>query len=99
MKCVICKNGETAPGRATVPMTRESLVVVVKEVPAKVCDNCGEYYLDYVTTAQLDKVIDDAEKAGVEVLVQKYAPTKVSREDAPSVGEHASAEEQVNARL
>ena len=44
MKCVICKHGQTRPGKATVPLTREQAVVVVKEVPAEICDNCGEFY-------------------------------------------------------
>ena len=45
MKCVICKNGETRDGAATVTLERGGATVVVKEVPAEVCGNCGEYYL------------------------------------------------------
>jgi len=38
MKCVICKTGETGESKVTVTL-------LLKEVPAQVCDNCGEYYL------------------------------------------------------
>ncbi|MGH7938508.1 MAG: type II toxin-antitoxin system MqsA family antitoxin, partial [Bryobacteraceae bacterium] len=42
MKCTICKKGETAPGTATVTLERGGLTLVVKDVPAQICDNCGE---------------------------------------------------------
>jgi hypothetical protein len=34
MKCVICKQGETRPGAATVTLEREGTVLVVRSVPA-----------------------------------------------------------------
>ncbi len=46
MQCVICKHGETQPGHATVTLERGDLTFVVKHVPARVCDNCGEEYVD-----------------------------------------------------
>ena len=45
MKCVICKTGETAPGKVTVTLQRDEATVLIKDVLAEVCDNCGEYYL------------------------------------------------------
>jgi YgiT-type zinc finger domain-containing protein len=42
MQCVICKHGETAPGFAVVTLNRADTVVVFKEVPADVCQTCGE---------------------------------------------------------
>ncbi|MFB2917146.1 type II toxin-antitoxin system MqsA family antitoxin [Aerosakkonema funiforme] len=51
MKCVTCKHGETKPGLVTVTLERDESIVIIKKVPAEVCDNCGEYYLsDDVTT-------------------------------------------------
>jgi YgiT-type zinc finger domain-containing protein len=72
MKCVICKHGETRPGRATVTLTRESTTLVVKGVPANICANCGEEYVDEPTTARLIKTMDEAARAGVEVDVREY---------------------------
>lgn len=72
MKCVICKHGETRPGRATVTLTRETTTLVVKGVPAEVCANCGEEYVDEATTARLIKTMDEAARAGVEVDVREY---------------------------
>ena len=42
MKCVVCKSGETHEGTTTVTLERDGLTLVMKEVPAEICDNCGE---------------------------------------------------------
>ncbi len=39
MKCVICKTGETAPGKVTVTLQRDEATVLIKDVLAEVCDN------------------------------------------------------------
>jgi len=73
MKCVICKTGETQPGRVTVTLEREGTVVVIKEVPAEVCSNCGEYYLDEAVSARVYAQADEAAKRHAEVEVLSYA--------------------------
>jgi YgiT-type zinc finger domain-containing protein len=45
MSCVLCKHGETRPGLVTVTLQRGETTVVLRHVPADVCDNCGKYYL------------------------------------------------------
>jgi YgiT-type zinc finger domain-containing protein len=45
-KCSICKTGTLRPGMTNVTHERDGHVVVVKNVPAEICDTCGEYYLD-----------------------------------------------------
>jgi len=72
MKCVICRQGETWPGTATVTLTRELLTLVVKGVPAQVCQNCGEEYVDGDTTKQLLQTAEEAAQAGVQVDVRQY---------------------------
>ena len=72
MKCVICKQGETEPSTATVTLTREAMTLVVKGVPAQVCANCGEEYLNENTTAQLLRTAEEVATAGVQVDVREY---------------------------
>lgn len=60
MKCAICGQGETSPGKTTFTLERGESVVVVRNVPAEVCQDCGEAYLD---EEQTDRVIQLAEKA------------------------------------
>jgi YgiT-type zinc finger domain-containing protein len=72
MKCVICKHGDTRPGRATVTLTRDATTLVVKGVPASVCANCGEEYVDEATTERLIETMDEGVRTGVEVDVREY---------------------------
>ncbi|HJU04157.1 MAG TPA: type II toxin-antitoxin system MqsA family antitoxin [Nitrospiraceae bacterium] len=72
MKCIICKNGETKPGKATVTLEREGTTLVIKGVPAEVCSNGGEEYVDEATTARLLKTAEHAAQAGVQVDVREY---------------------------
>jgi len=72
MKCVICKNGETKPGKATVTLERNGMTLVFKAVPANVCVNCGEEYIDEQTTGVLLKKAEEAAQAGVQVDVRQY---------------------------
>ena len=53
MKCVVCKQAETRPGLTTVTLERGDSMFVVREVPAQVCPNCGEDYVDSQVTAEL----------------------------------------------
>ena len=72
MKCVVCKHGETKAGEATVTLSREQLTLVIKGVPAQVCDNCGEEYVDSRTTNQLLETAEEAVKPGIQVDVRQY---------------------------
>lgn len=73
MKCVICKKGETQPGTSTVTLERDTATLVVKLVPARVCQNCGEAYMDEKTTSRLLKTAEEAARAGVCVDLRDYA--------------------------
>lgn len=73
MNCVICKTGETRPGRVTVTLERDGTVVVIKDVPADVCGDCGEYYLDEAVSARVYAQADEAAQRHGEVEVLSYA--------------------------
>ncbi len=75
MKCVACKHGETHRGTATVTLTRDGTTLITKNVPAEVCANCGEEYVDEATTAHLMKAAEQAARDGVEVDVREYTRT------------------------
>ncbi|HUG14996.1 MAG TPA: type II toxin-antitoxin system MqsA family antitoxin [Thermomicrobiales bacterium] len=72
MKCVICRHGDTQPGVTTVTLARDALTLVVKNVPAQVCDTCGEAYVDEETTTALLASAEAASKAGVQVEIREY---------------------------
>ncbi len=72
MNCVICRNGKVDPGSTTVTLEREGLVLVVKGVPARVCENCGEEYLDEAVSNHLLQMGEEAALIGVKVDVRDY---------------------------
>jgi len=72
IECVICRHGRTCPKEVTVTLDRDGTTLVFRNVPAQVCENCGEQYVDEQTTA---KLLDDAEKAagaGVQLEVRSF---------------------------
>lgn len=71
MDCVICKNGTTDPGKVTVTLERGNSLIAIKEVPADVCNNCGEYYLSADMTKEVLKKAEEAFEKGVEIEVIK----------------------------
>jgi YgiT-type zinc finger domain-containing protein len=73
MTCVICKHGETHPGAVTVTLQRGETTVILKQVPAEVCENCGEYYLSSDVTALVMEKAERAVRSGAEVEILKFA--------------------------
>jgi YgiT-type zinc finger domain-containing protein len=73
MKCVLCRQGNTSPGLVTVLLQRGETTVIVKQVPAEVCENCGEYYLTQDVTEQLLARAEIAVKNGAEVEILRFA--------------------------
>ena len=74
MKCVVCKKGETKAGKTTIMLEKDGATLVFKGVPASVCANCGEEYVDGEITARLLKSAEDAARSGVQVEIRQYAP-------------------------
>jgi YgiT-type zinc finger domain-containing protein len=74
MNCLICKQGNTVAGLTTVTLERDGLTLVIKKVPAQVCDNCGEAYVDEETTGRLLETAEEMVQAGAQVDVRQYIP-------------------------
>lgn len=70
--CVICGRGSLEPGRTTSTMNRGRATVVVREVPARICADCGEAYFDGETTDRLLEIAEAFFRSGVEVAVRNY---------------------------
>ena len=74
MKCLICKQAETRAGETTVTLERGELTLVIKHVPAKVCPNCGEAYVDEAVATDLLQTAEQMAQAGAQVDVRRYTP-------------------------
>jgi hypothetical protein len=53
-------------------LERNGMTLVVKSVPARVCENCGEEYVDEDVTARLLREAEDAARSGVQVDIREY---------------------------
>ncbi len=73
MKCVVCKQADTRPGITTVTLERDGATFVIREVPAQVCPNCGEDYVDSKVTTELLNTAERLSQAGAQVDVRRYA--------------------------
>jgi YgiT-type zinc finger domain-containing protein len=73
MDCIICKHGETKPGKVIQTFHRGGTVVVVKDIPADVCGACGEPYISAVVTRVIQRWVDDAVGKGIELEILRYA--------------------------
>jgi YgiT-type zinc finger domain-containing protein len=73
MKCLFCKQGEAKQGEVTVTLQRGDTTVIIKGVPADVCENCGEYYLSDNVTERVMRIAEDAVAKGAEVEILRYA--------------------------
>ena len=72
MECVICKNGITKQGLVVFTLERKGVIVVFKNVPAQVCQNCGNFYItEAVTQVLLEKAKQSLVK-GVEFEIINF---------------------------
>lgn len=74
MTCPIC--GEEALGRGTTTFAADAdgTVVVVRDVPADVCANCGEAFIGDALAVELEALVAEAKQSGTESLVRHYQP-------------------------
>lgn len=72
MKCVICKQAETRPGLTTVTLERGDSVFVIKDVPAEICPNCGEAYVDDGVAQEVMRSGEALSVAGTKLDVRRY---------------------------
>lgn len=73
MNCTICKNGTMEEGNVTVTLQRAQSVIVIKNVPALVCDNCGDYTLSETVASRVMEIAEHAVANHAEIEVLQYA--------------------------
>jgi YgiT-type zinc finger domain-containing protein len=75
----MCPAGTLREGTTTLTLERDGSTIVLKNVPAEVCDTCGEAYIDEEVSADVYARAGELVDAGAETVVQQYrAPTKAA---------------------
>ena len=72
MTCTVCGQKGVADGLVTLTFEREGTVVVIKEVPGLVCQNCGEEYVSEETATHALESAENAATSGESVKVLRY---------------------------
>ncbi|MCK6451625.1 MAG: type II toxin-antitoxin system MqsA family antitoxin [Alphaproteobacteria bacterium] len=73
MSCAVCKFGTPRPGFTSVTLERDDSVVVIQNVPAEICETCGEYYLEAEVAEAVYALAEEVLRKGEQVAVAKYA--------------------------
>lgn len=71
MNCVLCKANLTK-GKVNHIVDLGEGIIIIKNVPANICEQCGEYYLDTNTSLKLESIVEDIKKNKAEVFIVNY---------------------------
>lgn len=71
-RCPLC-GGLKKPGKTTFTVELGFGIVVVRDVPATVCGQCGVDWIDDAVSAKLEEIVDDARKKQHTVEVTSFA--------------------------
>ena len=69
MNCALCHNGLTEKGLVTVTLEKNKTIILIKNVEAEVCVNCGHYYLSEEMTKEVLKKGNEAISKGAELEI------------------------------
>lgn len=72
MKCLVCRHGETVKGTASMTLERQGTTVLFRNIPAEICENCGEVYHSEEVTSVLLKQAEQAYQSGIDIEVRHY---------------------------
>ena len=72
MDCFRCKGG-TESRLKTYAVTLDKCVIIVKNVPASACKQCGEVYYTDNVMQKLETIVDKLENLIKEVAIVDYA--------------------------
>jgi YgiT-type zinc finger domain-containing protein len=72
-KCPVC-GGTMHSGETTIPyILEDGIVVVIKQVPAEICNDCREAFTTGAVTDQVVHILHQLKHLGSEVSVVSYA--------------------------
>jgi YgiT-type zinc finger domain-containing protein len=70
-RCPLC-GGRKQPGKTTYSVDLGSGVILVRNVPATVCVQCGEAWIDHLTAQKLEQITQEAREKGLQVEVVAF---------------------------
>ena len=71
MTCFRCKGSAKATFK-THAITLEECVIIIKNVPSLICDQCGEVYFTDDVMQNLENIVDSVSSLIKEVVIVEY---------------------------
>lgn len=71
--CPVCHGGHKQPGTTTFTVDLGYGVVVVREVPAQVCDLCGTDWIEDPVAEKLERIVAQAKRSHPVVEVATWS--------------------------
>ena len=72
MLCIICK-GDMKNGKVNFPVDLGENFILVKGVPAQICEQCGEFFLKDGVAEAVEEIVRRAKRTNVEIEILKFA--------------------------
>ena len=82
MTCVICKNKKVKRGTTVLPIERGETILLVTDIPARICANCGEPYIDERIAGQVEALANEELNGRVSLRKSRTRRTVVVAEFA-----------------
>ena len=71
MKCPLCR-GKMVKGVTDLPTLGENQLVVVQNVPAFVCDECGDAFVEIASARKVEEILSSAKRDGITLGFIRY---------------------------
>lgn len=56
-KCFVCGHNNINPGLTNKMLEEKEHIVIIKEIPCLICENCGEIYFETSVIQKLEKIV------------------------------------------
>ena len=73
MKCFLCKSSHFEDEPTTFMVDVGNCIIIVKNVPSQVCQQCGETTYTTDVSLQLEKIVKSLRETITEVVIVNYA--------------------------
>ncbi len=71
MKCKMC-SAELKKSKVNHIIDFDDHIIIIKAVPALVCEQCGEYFLENDIALKIEKMIENVYQNHAEVFIVKF---------------------------
>jgi YgiT-type zinc finger domain-containing protein len=72
MNCIMCKSNLIL-GNVNHIVDFDGHIIIIKGVPANICKQCGEYFIENEIALKLERIIEEVKKNKAEIFVINYS--------------------------